>query len=534
VSGRKSKALRKAQSSEGGAKTRPTRSATLPHAPTDRTLDYAKSRDELKGMCPGEEVLAIEATHAWQSVMVPLLDAVEARRRAPLPGETKRRGRPSQYTAHDFERMELLRRVIAKTSTQAARDWLTTDRAAETRRLFGLDRDRPVSGGKPRKFMAGIPSDGYVSDYRVKWFGEAERARAYRLLERFLLIEKLQMAPRGLEELDLLYADGSKLETHYTPPKLRGGEVCNDELRPDRKGRLRSPITAPDAGFIPNTGGNADHSGAGWNILFISTIKGTIVTRRCAPMNKSESGTLTEMVDELGEVLSAFESRLRVLSADGAFNSQALRRKLHDIGVVENIHLSGHSKFKKSTETRRKRRSAKRWRFEDSKTWYADGHRQLHCKCGNGTIVRRVHVNAHGKAVVATQGECAHGCGSIRVQAGLWRVSTDHATFRRVRPGEQDKADWTIGNPLTFHDAASAGYGVPRYNAQEGMFGSQFTTRFKLFEGKRWFRRQTQVEMEVSIVISITHALSIERYRRMAAASPPLTHGSPPPLALAA
>jgi hypothetical protein len=32
----------------------------LPSAPTDRTLDYAKCRDELKGIEPGEVVLAIE------------------------------------------------------------------------------------------------------------------------------------------------------------------------------------------------------------------------------------------------------------------------------------------------------------------------------------------------------------------------------------------------------------------------------------------------------------------------------------------
>ncbi len=87
---------------------------------------------------------------------------------------------------------------------------------------------------------------------------------------------------------------------------------------------------------------------------------------------------------------------------------------------------------------------------------------------------------------------------------------------------------------MTFHDEVAAGYGVPRYNAQEGMFGSQLTTRFNLLKGKRWFRRQAQVEMEVSMVISITHVLSIEFYRRMAAAPPPLTQGAPPPLALAA
>jgi hypothetical protein len=519
-----------------GPRSRPTRSTTLPPAPTDRTLDYAKCRDELKGIEPGEVVLAIEATHAWQQVMVPLLDDVDARRRAPRPGEAKRRGRPSQYSAHDFERMELLRRVLGLTSTKATRDWLTTDRACPTRAMFGLNRVRPHFGGKVRKLMEGIPSDGTMSDYRVNWFGEADRAAAYQLLERFLLIEKLMASPDGAAELDVLYADGSKLETHYTPPKMRKGEICNAELRPDSHGHLRSPITAPDAGFIPNTGGNADHSGAGWNIVFISTIRGTIVTRRCPPLNASESGTLTDMVEELGEVLSSFERRLRVMTTDGAFNSQALRAKLHDIGVVDNIHLSSHSTKASKSLKSVAQRDRKRYAIEGSRTWEADGHRQLHCKCGKGKTVRRVRVNAAGRAIVATQGECKHGCGTVRVQAGLWRLAKNPDRFVRCRPGEQDNADWTFGNPLTFHDEVAKSYGVPRYNAQEGMFGSQFTTRFSLLKNKRWFRRQTQVELEVSMVISITHGLSLMRYERMpaAAASPPGPGGAPPPLAAAA
>lgn len=466
--------------------------------------------------------------------MVPLLDAVEARRRAPRPGERKRHGKPSQWTAHDFERLELLRRVIGAKSTQETRDWLAGDRAVRTRELFGMDRDRPVTGGKQRVLQGGIPSDGYMSDYRVKWFSEQERSDAHRLMERFLLIEKLMASPWGLEELDLLYADGSKLATHYTPPKKRHGKVCNAEPRPDRNGVMRCPITAPDAGFIPDKGTNSDHAGAAWNILFVSTIKGTILARRCVPINAPESGTLAGMVEELGEVLSQFERRLRVLSADGAFNSQTLRRKLHDIGIVENIHRSSHNSKKKGTKKGVKQRDDKRYRFEGSQTWFANGHREMSCKCTKGTVVRRITVNAAGKAIVASQGECEHGCGSIRVTAGLWRVSTDGKTFRKVRPGERESADWTIGNPLTFHDKVGESYGVPRYNAQEGMFGSQFTTRFKLLKNKRWFRRQAQVEMEVSMVISITHVLSIERYRRMAAASPPLTQGAPPPPALAA
>lgn len=498
--------------------------------PTDFTLDYAACRDELRGIDPGETVLAIEATHAWQQVMVPILDQVEARRRAPLPGERKRRGRPSQYTAHDFERLELLRRVKGFKSTQATRDWLTSDKARKTRRLFRLDWDRPHWGGKQRKWMAGIPSDGLMSDYRTNWFPEDERAEAYKALERWMLLEKLASSPWGQDELDVLFADGSMLETHYTPPLYdKDGNLVN-ELRTCRKtGALVNNITAPTAGYLPNTGKNSDHAGTGWNILFITTTRGTVLTRRIVPLNKSERVTLTEMVDELGELLSNFERRLRILTTDSAFHAHPLRKKLHDIGVVENIHISSHARHERGLAST-KARDKKRYAIDGTDTWFADGHRALHCKCGKGTVVRRLSVDEDGKAKVASQGECDHGCGSIRIQAGLWRRTTAAGkveTYVRIMPGEQDLADWAFGNPLTYHDPVSTDYGWQRFPGQEGAFGSQLTQRFELLKGKRWFRRQSQVKLETSMVICITHALSLERYRRMdLGASPPVAQAA--------
>jgi hypothetical protein len=73
----------------------------------------------------------------------------------------------------------------------------------------------------------------------------------------------LLASPWAERELELLYADDSKLETHYTPPKMRRGAVCNADPRPDGNGVMRCHITAPDAGYVPNNGKNADHAGAG-------------------------------------------------------------------------------------------------------------------------------------------------------------------------------------------------------------------------------------------------------------------------------
>ena len=62
----------------------------------------------------------------------------------------------------------MLRRVIASRSTQATRDWLTTDKARRTRELLNFDEGRAHYGGRTRKWLEGVPSDGWVSDFRTK------------------------------------------------------------------------------------------------------------------------------------------------------------------------------------------------------------------------------------------------------------------------------------------------------------------------------------------------------------------------------
>lgn len=97
--------------------------------------------------------------------------------------------------------------------------------------------------------------------------------------------------------------------------------------------------------------------------------------------------------------------------------------------------------------------------------------------------------------------------------SGLWRLS-DNTKFVKCLPDEHDEAEWDFGNPLTFDDPLSNAYGRHRFNGQEGAFGSQFTQRFGLLKNKRWFYRQSQVDLEVAAVVTITHALSLERWRR--------------------
>lgn len=75
-------------------------------------------------------------------------------------------------------------------------------------------------------------------------------------------------------------------------------------------------------------------------------------------------------------------------------------------------------------------------------------------------------------------------------------------------------ADWVFGNPLTFNDPVAGQYGRHRWATHEGMNGSQLTQRFGLLRSKRWFRRQSQAELEVAMVFSILHVLAIEGEKR--------------------
>lgn len=542
------------KASDEGRRRRSPRGTALPPPPADRTLDYAASREELRDIEPGEVVLAIERLRGFEEVVRPVLDAVDARRAAPCEGESRRRGRRPSYTAIDYWRLEVLRRVIAAHSTKHTRDWLTTDRAARTRELLGFASPRAHYGGKPRRWMEGVPSDGWMSDFRTRWLPEAELARLMCDLERWALTEKLTSLPGMRTECRTLHADGSKLETHATAPKVKrdkrtGKARVLNEWRKGRDGRKVRAITAPEAGYVGNGGGNADHAGHGWNIVMVMSSKGTVLAHRNVPLNAPENETLAGMAGEVSEALGVFRERearvrrvrrvrrgrevaeeaevaeeveeayverdLRVLSTDANFHGQATRRAWREVGVVENTHLSSHAARERSTRTA-KRRTERRYGIDGHPGWFANGHRELVCACGKGKVSRVVRLDAKGRAIVGVKGECAsEACGSVLITSGWWRLAGNSQFVRCDGALRGKDAELEFGNPLTFNDPLAQEYGQRRFNGQEGAFGSQFTQRFRLLKTKRWFYRQAQVDLEVAAVVTITHALSLERWRRM-------------------
>ncbi|HTZ86499.1 MAG TPA: hypothetical protein VMB05_07510 [Solirubrobacteraceae bacterium] len=465
-------------------------------------------------------VLAVEALRGFDAVVRPVLDAVDAARLAPKEGEKKRRGRAPSFHARDYWRLEMLRRVLASHSTQHTRDWLTTDKAAKTRELLGFDAPRAHYGGKERRWREGVPSDGWMSDFRVRWLPEVELARLMSELEKWALAEKMTSLPWMREECGVLYADGSKLETHATAPKLKtnkktGESVVVNQWKKGRDGSRVKAITAPEAGYVSNSrGNNADHSGHGWNIVMVTSSKGTVLAHRNVPLNASESGTLCEMAPEVGQVLDVLGERdLRVLTTDAAFHARETRRAWREVGVLENTHLSSHGGHPTS-KRKAAERDKKRYPIEGHPGWFANGHREIKCRCGKGRVSRVVGLDSRGRAYARAKGECETCKSRTLITSGMWRLSSDEK-FVKCTMAWKDKADLALGNPLTFNDSLAAEYGRRRFNGQEGAFGSQFTQRFKLLKSKRWFYRQSQVDLEVAAVVTITHALSLERWRRM-------------------
>jgi hypothetical protein len=86
------------QPGQTGLKRRPSRNLSLPEPPTDRTLDFAASRPELRNIDPGETVLAVEALEGFERVIKPILDRIDASARLHGPARASAADRPRPTT----------------------------------------------------------------------------------------------------------------------------------------------------------------------------------------------------------------------------------------------------------------------------------------------------------------------------------------------------------------------------------------------------------------------------------------------------
>ena len=150
--------------SAGSVKTVPARRLRLP----DRlpvpvgSVPYANRREELKQMTSADHVLLLQATDAWQQVMVPLCQQIDA--------ERSNRGLKFLYTSEELELFLVYGRTQGLKSIKEIRASLAGDMALRERRLLGFDRARNTRGPHARTMQRrdGVPSESTVSRHKKR------------------------------------------------------------------------------------------------------------------------------------------------------------------------------------------------------------------------------------------------------------------------------------------------------------------------------------------------------------------------------
>lgn len=381
----------------------------------------------------------------------------------------------------------------------------------------------------------------------------AARRDAYR---RFLYrwVEENLKDPAFREQADLMFLDGTSLHTIFTclitrddadneennKPRARkrcrvkpvlddknrvvwDGQLSEEqwEALEDQRGRAYKRywrVTA-DGGFMAYSAGR-NRGGHGYTSVTLTDQGGLPLDFVMSPINQSERLHAMRLLDSYDANVRPLldpngkPDKPRVLSADAGFTGHRIRNRIRDLGAVENIHQVSGSKRKQSTDWDKKL-SAKKQAIvhpkKRTKNWYADGHRQIHCVCGEGKTSSKFYVRQDGRVIPRVQGECDN-CGSISITSGQWRLRGGE--WRRVDSrNPRDVPDLQMGNPLTFHSELSGEYARRRFSVNEGFY-SVLSNRFGVIRGRRRVKRIEEAELQVAMACCLLHAIAHEGRRR--------------------
>ena len=478
------------------------RFGNLPKPPEKMVVPYAQSRAELKGLSDGELAQIVLGTQAFKDEIGAVLDKLDAARGR----RGGKRGANPLYSAWECEAVFVYQRLCGLRAVKEARDRLAGDRGADARRILGFDKHRETNPNRVRKLRVGVPSEATLSRHRRR-FGERRRRGAYQRLLKRLIREHLIDFPEFREEARLLALDGTSVKTHYTCPRRdpRTGKVVN-----------RDQVTCWDGGYVPEKAGR-DKAGQGFNHVILTTLSGLPVAAETVALHESEARAGTRLIRDFqrGALPYLETNKLNVLLADGAFNSKVLRREARNARMVERIHKVSHGDSPKSKRNAKKH-DEMRLLIEDYPAWQANGHDEISCRCGQGHVWKETGLRG-GRSVVRTVGDCKN-CGHISITAGTWRKVQNvgrkgQAGFVRIMPGEQEHADYSFGNPLTYNDPLAEVYGNKRFSHNEGL-NAALSDRFRFNRHVRWFRRKDQVDTDAILIYSIMHSLAMEQRRR--------------------
>jgi hypothetical protein len=450
------------------------------------------------GISPAEQAAALIGNPLFEEVFGGELEAIDRRNRN---GYGNTMGRPSQWSALQLESVLIYRRFAGFDDIKDTRIHLIAD--PEARLLLGLG--------------ATLPSLPTISRYMRKHFDEKKRAELHMELDRRLRQEVYEL-PGFDEEARILGMDGSQQGTRYTPPipVYRGGNkkrvgFANGDIPKGSPGA----ITAETAGYV---GGNHPKSGQGWQLLGLFTEHGTPVSWDISPLNEGETVAAERVLNSYErEVLPHRGEKVSVCTADAGFHSYGLRRKLQELGIVPNIHKASHKSVPNEDAelTQNASQRNKAWfRFKHPSkphysNWKVNGHAEIRCSCGNGTL-RSEYPRRKKGVVPVVKGRCEN-CGNITITSGQWRKASHAKQY--VRCYRNDEADPTIGNALTFNNLLSREYGNDRFGFGESIHAT-LEQRFGLLQDKSWMRDIEQVKTEFAIAFSGISVLLLERHAR--------------------
>jgi hypothetical protein len=479
-------------------KRRAPRSKALPAPPTEIKTPYAECREEWQGVSPGEKVRVVLDSPAWQRVMIPELERLEA--------ERSRKGPAPSYTSEELESAVLFQKLIGLATYREARARLAGDREQKTREALGFDRPRKRYGRGVTlvKSLDGVPSEVTIWRHLQRWNLERHVAAYDKLFQE--LVEEHLADPDMRAEARTLNVDGSTVRSHY----------CSWEKVNRETGEILRPATLEGGGYMPRTEDNPGQDGHGFTMVAVTTSTGLPLVHRIVPLatkDQTESSTALRLFREdwPQRVQPHLDPELCVLNADSAYTKRQLRARLRELGIVENCHRASHADRQSSRENA-EHHEKREWLIQGYPDWRANGHREIYCVCGSGRTCWRISRDGNGRAVVRTEGECEK-CGSITITSGKWRRAQNPRRFVRCLPNEADQIDWSFGNPLTFNDPTSRAFGRSRFGHGEGFHG-HLQTRFGLLKHKAWYRRRPEAERDFLMVFAGMHALAMKQRER--------------------
>jgi hypothetical protein len=477
--------------------------ANMP-APPSGQQPYAKSRAELKGVTSEEITLWVMQAPEWTQAMKPVLDAIDQER------AQRRRGRSGSrpaYSAEQIEKALLFGKVCGFTTYKETYMKLCADRKA--RQMLGFTQP---NAKRATRHEDGVPSPATVSRH-IRRFGHERRGEAWDTLARLLRDFHVANFPEMQEEMRVSDIDGSRMRTHYTTPikDPKTGETVNEDK-----------VQCETGGYMPYSAGEKK-CGNGWRHFPLLTATAVPwAWPKLPPMiHDGEGPAATKLaLEEAKDVLALIPNRkLGVLTADTNFTGHDLRAAVRQLGMVENIHMVSH---KRQSEARAEEFRNEQITIDEYPNWFADGHRQIFCACGEGHTFSRFSMAKTNRSVARVEGACAN-CGSITITSGEWKLVQNPKQFTRVDVNKADEEpDYLLGNPLTFDDLLSKQFGNGRFGHNEGFFGTLWK-RFSLGE-KRWYHTIYQAQAELGMIYSIIHVSAMEQRRRKHA----LTLSKPP------